>query len=220
MFHAAAPRGIAAGWAPVSMAPQSAKPRGGQVDRAADGRADSGGDAPAPSERLVIARLGAPYGVLGWMRIQPFTEEAEAVLGYRPWWLTRPTLSPGHERPPLAVHVEEFRAQRAGCLVKLRGIDDRDQAALWRNAEILGDRAQRPPLGAGEYYWDQLVGLAVLTEDGVSLGRVSSLLETGANDVLVVVGERERLIPFLPDAVIVSVDLAGGELIVAWDPDF
>jgi 16S rRNA processing protein RimM len=102
----------------------------------------------------------------------------------------------------------------------LEGIDSRELAAQWINHEVAVRCEQLLPLNEGEYYWADLIGLRVVTKEGVELGQVERLLETGANDVLVVQGERERLIPFLTGLVVKQVDLAQGLLTVDWDPDF
>ena len=92
--------------------------------------------------------------------------------------------------------------------------------------DIAVDGALLPELDAGEYYWSQLEKLKVYTLDGVLLGRVNHLIETGSNDVLVVrkcegsLDKRERLIPYLPDQVIHEIDLEAGTLRVDWDPEF
>ena len=83
-----------------------------------------------------------------------------------------------------------------------------------------------PALGEGDFYWSQLEKLEVLTESGVKLGKVSHLIATGANDVLVVKGQegsvdrKERLIPYLPDQVIKDINLEEGTIRVDWDPEF
>ncbi|MGL6250402.1 MAG: ribosome maturation factor RimM, partial [Billgrantia desiderata] len=110
------------------------------------------------------------------------------------------------------------------------GVDSREAAERVAGAEILLPKAELPQLEGDEYYWHQLEGLTVVTREGVVLGRVAYLFETGANDVMVVKGDpqgeppaiddRERLLPFLPDEVIVAVDLAGGTMTVDWDPEF
>lgn len=105
-------------------------------------------------------------------------------------------------------------------IAKLDGIDTREQAAGLVGQEIFIERAELPELPENQYYWVDLVGLQVFTMEGDSLGVVDSLLETGAHDVLVVGGERERLIPFVPDTFVKSVDMAKGRILVAWDPDF
>ncbi|OGI56215.1 MAG: 16S rRNA processing protein RimM, partial [Candidatus Muproteobacteria bacterium RBG_19FT_COMBO_61_10] len=117
------------------------------------------------------------------------------------------------------IEVKEGRPQGRGIVVHLKGYDDRDQATTLVGADIAVPRAQLPRLKQGEYYWSQLQGLRVTNLQGVELGRVSHLFETGSNDVLVVVGEREYLIPYLPDVVQV-IDLDAGTLRVDWDADF
>jgi 16S rRNA processing protein RimM len=87
-------------------------------------------------------------------------------------------------------------------------------------AEIAVEREQLPETGPEEYYWTDLEGLSVVCQDGTELGRIDHLMETGANDVLVVIGERERLIPYIPGQVIKSVDLENGRMVVDWDPEF
>lgn len=105
-------------------------------------------------------------------------------------------------------------------IAKLDGIDDRDQAANLVGSSIYVKLAQLPALQDGEYYWSDLVGLNVKTSSGTWLGVVDSLLETGANDVLIVKGDRERAIPFLQGSTILSIDLDNGLMIVDWDADF
>ncbi len=117
------------------------------------------------------------------------------------------------------LRVLDGRSQGRGLIARLEGCTDRDQAHALIGAEIAIDLAQLPALGAGEYYWAQLEGLRVVNLQGVELGRVSHLLETGANDVLVVKGEREHLIPYI-GAVIRAVDTEAGLIRVDWDPDF
>jgi 16S rRNA processing protein RimM len=107
-----------------------------------------------------------------------------------------------------------------GYIGRFEGIEDRDAAAGLIGAEIAVPREQLPPAEAGEYYWVDLVGLEVVTSEGESLGHVDHLLETGAHDVLVVAGERERLIPYTPGVHVLEVDLDGGRIVVEWDPEF
>jgi 16S rRNA processing protein RimM len=111
-------------------------------------------------------------------------------------------------------------------VVELEGVSDRNAAEALSQAEILMPKAELPALADDEYYWYELEGLAVFTRAGERLGRVSSLFETGANDVLVVRGDRdaidrrERLVPYLPGDVITEVDIDAGWMRVDWDPEF
>lgn len=207
------------------------------------GKAEHCADAAAPSQPVVLGRLGAPHGVKGWLKAHAFTNPAERLLDYlleanqlleenrlleedQPLeegqvWLRMP-----RERHWRRVRVEEGRLQGRALMVRLRGIDDREAARLLTGGELAVEASALPELEPGEYYWYQLLGLAVETLDGQRLGRIDHLLETGANDVLVVQGDaesidrRERLLPYLPEQVVVSVDLAEGLVRVDWDPDF
>lgn len=114
----------------------------------------------------------------------------------------------------------EGRQHGKGVVAHLQDCDDRDQAQALMGHEIGIRRDQLPVTAPGEYYWSDLHGLKVITLDGEALGTVDHLIETGANDVLVVKGERERLIPFISEQVIISVDLDAGEIQVDWDKDF
>lgn len=148
------------------------------------------------------------------MKVFSFTQPRENILQYSPWLL---------QKNNQISEIKVIAGQRHGNAVvaELEGVSDRDSAAALMGSEILIRRQQLPKPKAGEYYWADLVGLTVLTESGVDLGKVDHLLETGANDVLVVVdGETERLIPFLQQQTVLNIDLDGGKMIVDWDPDF
>jgi 16S rRNA processing protein RimM len=166
------------------------------------------------TEFLSVGKISGVFGVKGWVKVFSHTQPRENILSYSPWILRKNDKS------------EEFKVidgQRHGNAVVagLEGIDDRDMAASLMGSEILIRREQLPKPKADEYYWADLVGLSVETESGVYLGAVDHLLETGANDVLVVVdGEVERLIPFLLQHTVISIDLEGRRMVVDWDPDF
>lgn len=147
------------------------------------------------------------------MKVYSYTDPPENILGYGPWLLKR-----GNEWR--RAEVEDGKRHGKGLIAKLRGCDDRDAAAAWVGAEIAIRRSQLEALEPGEYYWTDLIGLRVLGTDGTEYGVVAQLLETGANDVLVVKGDRERLIPFVLEQVVTRIDLEKGELRVDWNPDF
>ena len=112
------------------------------------------------------------------------------------------------------------RIHGKGLVARLEGVDDRDTAHSLKGFDIAVNRDQLPKTTEGEYYWVDLEGLDVRTIEGVALGKVDYLFETGANDVLVVKGDRERLVPYISDQVIKSVDLQKALIVVDWDPDF
>lgn len=164
------------------------------------------------SEPVILGRISGLFGVRGWVKVYSYTEPREAVLNYDRWLLGR---KDGWQEATVA------EGQRHGktVIVRIDGYDDRDQAAGLVGSEIGVPREQLPETGTDQYYWSDLEGLRVIHRDGTELGKVAYLLETGANDVLVVKGETERLIPFVMDKVILGVDLAKGEIRVDWEWD-
>lgn len=159
-----------------------------------------------------MGRVAAPYAVKGWIKVQTFTEHLDSLLDYPVWRLGRN----GQWRE---YRLLEGRVQGQALVAQLEGIDDRDQAERLRGMEIAVERAELPEADEDEYYWDELIGLAVVNHEGVSLGRVKGLLETGAHDVLEVEGERKRLIPFT-EPIVLSVDTAAGVIRVDWAADY
>jgi 16S rRNA processing protein RimM len=183
------------------------------------------------TDRLIpVGRIAGVYGVRGWVKVISETDPIENILGYSPWLLSG---APGAVREcdsgqarDLQADVAEWRVERGqrhgkGLIACLHGCADRDQARLLIGASIAVRRSQLPPPDADEFYWADLEGLAVETDAGIALGRVSHLLATGANDVLVVRDEtRERLIPFVWEQVIKELDFERGRMRVDWDPAF
>jgi len=159
----------------------------------------------------VVGRISGLYGVRGWVKVFSETEPRANILTYHPWYL-----GAGHRPWGLA----EGRPHGKGLVARLAGCEDRDQAAAVVGLEIRIRRDQLPWPVADEFYWADLVGLSVETLEGKPLGRVGRVFATAANDVLVVDGERERLLPFLWDRVIKDVDLGLGRIRVDWDPEF
>jgi 16S rRNA processing protein RimM len=145
--------------------------------------------------------------------VYSYTQPRENIIQYQPWQLNQ-----GGDWQPR--QVAEGQRHGKGVIARLAGCEDRDQAMLLMGTEIGIRRDQLPAPEPGEYYWSDLQGLEVVTEKGDSLGRVDHLIETGANDVLVVKGDRERLIPFVMQQVVTRVDLGAGTIQVDWDKDF
>ena len=164
-------------------------------------------------QRVILGRIGGLYGVRGWVKLWSFTDPVENLLDYREVEL-------GREGAWRAARLAEGRRQGQALVARFEGCADRDAAALLVGAELAVMRDRLPAPAAGEYYWADLVGLKVVTTGGIELGRLDHMMATGANDVMVVKGERERLLPFLPGRFVNEVDLAGGRIVVDWDPDF
>ena len=165
------------------------------------------------SDWIIVGRITGFYGVQGWIRVFSHTQPREGIVDYCPLYLQI-----GSEWRP--VELQEARLYGSGILLKLGGYDDRTAATRLLGCDLAIRRDQLPALAAEEYYWMDLEGLRVLTVNGVELGRVERLFETGANDVIVVAGERERLIPFIRGDVVKRIDLEQGLMEVEWDPDF
>lgn len=164
------------------------------------------------SENVTVGLIREAYGVRGWVKIQSYTEPAENIVRYTPWRLH-------HRGGEQMRNVLQGRRHNEEIVAQLEGVNDRDEALALKGALIVVQRSVLPRLVKDEYYWVDLIGLDVMTEQGVKLGVVQELMETGANDVLVVKGECECLIPFLRDTVIKNVDRAARRITVDWDVD-
>lgn len=163
--------------------------------------------------RILIARVAGAFGVRGEVKLQSFTDPDIAALRYQPWRLVHL----GVERE---VQGARGRQTNKGVVATLPGIDDRDAAEALRGAEVWVERSQLPPPAPGEYYWVDLEGMGVVNLEGVVLGTVSHLFNTGSNDILSVAGDRERLVPFIEGDFVKSVDFDTRTITVDWDPDF
>lgn len=163
-----------------------------------------------------MGRVVAPYGIKGWIKIQPFTQQPGDLLDYPLWQV-------GREGAWQSTPVETAKVHGAAVVAKLAGIADREQAAALQGMRIAIAREEFPELAADEIYWADLIGLTVVNVSGAVLGTVSRVLETGANDVLVIVdkvdGGHERLLPFIAP-VIRQIDAAGGTITVDWGVDY
>jgi 16S rRNA processing protein RimM len=192
------------------------------------------------SDMVVMGRIVAPYGVLGWVKVVPATEQFDGLLDYKNWWVGKGDHWIEHKVSKAKVHNDVL-------LVKLAGIDDRDLAFAAKGKQISVPKEALPEAGEGEYYWSDLIGLAVTNQQDIVFGKIIDVFDTGANDVIVVRPEKskeavavesdvqddakadkkakknkhedERLIPFVDD-VIVDVDLAKKTMLVDWDETY
>ena len=172
----------------------------------------SSGARPEDGGFIVLGRVVGVFGTRGWIKVQSFGRERSGILQYPRWQLGLPSGWTEYV-------VSEGRAHGKGIIAHLAGLQDPEQARALVGAEIAIRRRDLPGLEPGSHYWIELEGLRVVNLAGVDLGRVSYLIETGADDVMVVTGERERLIPYVK-TVVREVDLEAGVLRVDWDPDF
>ena len=180
-------------------------------------------------ERILVGQVVGVFGIKGWVKIKSFTQPEENIVNYRPWWLkTKHGLK--------CFEPDEYKLRSQGLIVHFKDYDNREATDSLIKAKIEIEQKLLPQLGVGDYYWHQLIGLSVISvhpsalsgsvESGYILGRVSKMLETGANDVLVVQGDeasldlKERLIPYVPDQYVIDIDIDLGVIRVNWDPEF
>jgi 16S rRNA processing protein RimM len=167
----------------------------------------------ARCNRILVGQISGLFGVKGWINVFSYTEPRDNIIRYSPWRLV-------YESTERTIEVSDGHSHGAAVVAKLKGVDDRDMAAALVGADIEVYYQQLEPLAPGEYYWAQLLGLNVMDMEGRALGRLDRLLRTGANDVLVVEGERQRLIPFVQGQIVKEIDLAKGVMRVDWSPDY
>ena len=166
---------------------------------------------------VVMARVLAPYGIQGWIKARPYTASVDSLLDYTTWWLAAAADAEAWRE----FKVRTARQHGDTVVAALDGVADRDAAFHWRGAWVGVPRASLPEPDEGEFYWSDLVGLAVVNRQQQALGVVSRVLETGAHPVLSVESEAgvERLIPVV-DAYVDAIDAAAGRILVDWLADY
>lgn len=180
------------------------------------------------ADTLVVGKIVGCFGIKGWVRVHSYTEPVENMLGYGGCTIRRRA---GQE----PIEFDAGHRQGKGLVAHIKGVDDRTLAESYKGLEIVAATSELPQLDDGEFYWRQLQGLQVWCKDGgsqesgdkrVLLGKVDHLIETGANDVLVVkacegsIDQSERLIPYLPGDVVTRVDLEEAVIEIEWFLDF
>ena len=167
----------------------------------------------AKNNKIIMGRFASTHGVHGWIKVVSFTDPTENLLAYPHWEIQ-------HHGEWQTMTVTAGKVHGKFLIVKLEGLEDPETAQRYTNDKIAIQRTALAPLSNGEYYWADLIGLQVINLAGVKLGSIDSLIETGANDVLVVKeNQREILIPYT-STVIKSVDLKEKKIIVDWEADF
>lgn len=169
-----------------------------------------------PNNIVIVGQLGRPHGVKGLLRMQVFGSETVNLLQSATWLLKKKN-NDWHPIKALSVTPKP-----GYLLVKLEGVEDRDAAQSLTNKDVAVYASELPHLNEGEYYWNELIGLTVINKAGIHLGQIIDLMETGANDVLVLKDEKgvERLIPYLPGDYVLTVDLKNKQMTVDWDENF
>jgi 16S rRNA processing protein RimM len=172
-----------------------------------------------PADAVEVGRVLGAWGVKGGFKVQPFAADPQALFSSKRWYL-RPPEGPGAAPPPL-LRVTQSREQGGLVVASAQEVPDRDAAEALRGARVFIARSSFPTAGADEYYWVDLIGCAVVNRDGVALGTVAELIDTGVHSVLSVRCDeaQTRLIPFVA-AYVDSVDLAERRIVVDWGLDY
>lgn len=189
-------------------------------------------EADTESSAVILGYISGVFGIKGWVKVFSDTAPRENILNYRHWNLTGNPAASARARAKKPVHIGEDtvaievlegRVQGKVLVARLKGIDSREAAATLTGSSILVPRSELPALQSDEYYWSDLIGMSVVNTEGVTLGTVARLFETGANDVMVVAGERERLIPWVqqleqdtPGATVMAVNPEERLITVDW----
>lgn len=171
-------------------------------------------------EKIILGKFGAPYGIKGWLKVTSYTDDPEGIFSYRPWLIN----NNGNWQ---SIEIADWRRHNKSLIVKLSEVENREQAQAITHVEIAVAEDALPELEGDNYYWKDLMGMNVVNEAGYDMGQVTDLMETGANDVLVVkanrqdaFGQKERLLPFLMEDVIKNIDKEAKQILVDWDPGF
>jgi len=182
-------------------------------------RDEAGGRPHGSGASIVLARIGRPHGLKGWVRLNSFTSPPENVLSYSSFSVLGGAAA-------TELEIDASSNSSGSLLVHFKGCDNPEAARQLTGLELAVRDDELPQLPPGQFYWHQLQGLTVVNRQQACLGTVERLLETGANDVLVVVpqpgsvDQRQRLIPYLPESVLLKVDLESQLITVDWDPDY
>ncbi|MBH97007.1 MAG: 16S rRNA processing protein RimM [Rhodospirillaceae bacterium] len=168
---------------------------------------------PSQIKRVLLGYISGLMGVKGWVKIHSYTDPRVSIVRFERWIVVS-------EDTEQLVDVTDGRQQGRTIVAKIHGVDSRDDAGLFVGSKIFVNRKDLPVCGSGEYYWADLEGLAVKTNGGQLLGHIDFLFSTGEQHVMVVAGEKERLIPFVHEQVVSEVNLEIGEIIVDWDPTY
>ncbi len=171
-----------------------------------------------PADLVVVGHVFGAWGVQGWVRIKPYSADADAMQSVKTWWLDKPELRD--------IDVRQVKLHGGDVVAQLVGIADRNAAENLKGCTVQIPRSRFPALADGEFYWSDLTGLQVVNLQAQSLGTVLGLMDNGAHPILrvsdgvEVAGKiSERLIPYV-DQFVKNVDLAAKTLTVDWGLDY
>ena len=162
-------------------------------------------------KKILVGKISNPHGIKGWVKVISFTDPIDNILSYKKW-----TISDNETEKTYC--LEDSRIQGNKIVIKLEGVNNRDDADLLKNLQIEINRSDLPKLEENSYYWEDLVDFNVINIKGMHVGKVDSLFRTGSNDVLVIINETKQrlLVPFIMEEVIKYVDLAKELISIDW----
>ena len=180
--------------------------------------------ADLPADAIEVGRIADAWGIKGWFKVLPHSADPQALFSSKRWYLQPSDRGPRAFAGTVLLRVREAKEHADTIVARADGVEDRDTAERLRGCRIFIPRSSFPTAAEDEYYWVDLIGLAVVNREGVSLGTVRDLLSTGPQTVLVVAYEQagqpaERMIPFV-SAYVDAVDLPGRRITVDWQPDY
>jgi 16S rRNA processing protein RimM len=191
----------------------------------------AGADPAWPEDAIEVGRILDPWGLKGWMKVQPFASDPQALFSSRRWFIL-PSEKAGVSRPvtvagslPSLLKITQVKDHGDTVVALAQEVPDRTAAEAMRGARVFIGRASFPTPDPDEFYWVDLIGLEVVNRDGAVLGQVAGLLDTGPHSVLRVLPagetkeEAERLIPFV-GAYVDEVSLEHRRITVDWGLDY
>lgn len=184
-----------------------------------------------PEDLVTVGYVSGAYGIAGWVRIKPFSDDADALLGARRWWLSKPESTELRD-----IDMLHAKSHGGDVVAQLMGVAGRDAAEALKGSQVQISRSHFPALSDDEFYWVDLIGLAVENLQGEQLGIVADLMDNGAHPILRVVKPApetvevadargktpplpEMLIPFV-DHFVKTVDQAAKKITVDWEQDY
>ena len=163
-------------------------------------------------EKLLIGKINGFFGVQGWVKIFSYTDPRKNILEYQPWYFI-------HNGAYKVIEITSGREQSKTIVAHVKGIVSRDQASQLIGKDLYIDKDQLPELDDDEHYWYELNEFRVINKNGIDLGVVNYLVDTGSNNILVTKGEKEHWIPYI-EPYLVSVDKQNRVITVDWDENF
>lgn len=180
--------------------------------------------AELPADAVEVGRIADAWGVKGWFKVQSHSSSPEALFASKRWYLQPSERGARAFAGTVSLSIRQAKDHSDTVVAWAQGIDDRNAAEALRGSRIFVPRSSFPSTAQDEYYWVDLIGLAVVNREGVALGEVRELMATGPQTVLVLGYEEggkshERMIPFV-SAFVDNVDLPARRITVDWQPDY